>query len=75
MLVLSRRPSQSIIIGGCIKVTVLAITRHHVQLGIEAPQNVSVDREEIHLRKRSEGQRNGAIRSGPVGRRPKRPPG
>lgn len=54
MLVLSRRPSQSIIIGGCIKVTVLTIARHTVQLGIEAPQNVSVDREEIHLRKRSQ---------------------
>jgi carbon storage regulator len=54
MLVLSRRPSQSIIIGGCIKVTVLTITRNQVHLGIEAPQNVSVDREEIHLRKRSQ---------------------
>lgn len=67
MLVLSRRPSQSIIIGGCIKVTVLTITRHHVHLGIEAPQNVSVDREEIHLRKRSEGSGRG-----PAPRRPKR---
>jgi carbon storage regulator len=69
MLVLSRRPSQSIIIAGCIKVTVLTITRHHVHLGIEAPQNVSVDREEIHLRKRSENSRS---RPGP--RRPKRMP-
>jgi carbon storage regulator len=68
MLVLSRRPSQAIIIGGCIKVTVLTITRHQVHLGIEAPQNVSVDREEIHLRKRSQGGPSGAS----VPRRPKR---
>jgi carbon storage regulator len=71
MLVLSRRPSQSIIIGGCIKVTVLTITRHHVQLGIEAPQNVSVDREEIHLRKRNEPQHSEASRRA-AARRPKR---
>lgn len=51
MLVLSRRSQQSVLIGGRIKVTVLNITHSYVELGIEAPAHIAVDREEIHLRK------------------------
>jgi carbon storage regulator len=54
MLVLSRRSRQSVFIGGQVKVTVLTISPKQVQLGIEAPPQVSVDREEIHLRKQAQ---------------------
>ena len=47
MLVLSRKLSQSIIIGDNIRVTVVKIDRNHIRLGIEAPSNVSIYREEI----------------------------
>ena len=52
MLILSRRFRQSVVIGGRVKVTVVAIEANHVELGIQAPQHIAVDREEIHLRKR-----------------------
>jgi carbon storage regulator len=51
MLVLSRRLNQSIVIAGEVRVTVLAISPGRVELGVEAPRQVRVDREEIHLRR------------------------
>ena len=51
MLVLSRRLNQSIVIGGAVRVTVLAITPSRVEIGVEAPREITVDREEIHLRR------------------------
>ena len=48
MLVLSRNNSQTICIGEDIRITVLRIVgSHRVSLGIEAPDDVRVDREEI----------------------------
>ena len=54
MLVLSRRLNQSIVIAGEVRVTVLAITPSRVELGVEAPRQITVDREEIHLRRQVE---------------------
>jgi carbon storage regulator len=51
MLVLSRRLNQAIVIGGEVRVTVLAITPSRVEIGVEAPREIMVDREEIHLRR------------------------
>jgi carbon storage regulator len=48
MLVLCRRAGESIIIGNReIKITVLGNDRHEVRLGIDAPKDVSVHREEV----------------------------
>jgi len=58
MLVLSRRLNQSIVIGGAVRVTVLAITPSRVEIGVEAPREIMVDREEIHLRRQVEGARS-----------------
>ncbi len=61
MLVLSRRLNQSIVIGGEVRVTVLAISPSRIELGVEAPRQVTVDREEIHLRRQFEvGSGNGS---------------
>jgi carbon storage regulator len=54
MLVLSRRQSETIVIGDNIRVQVLEISGGRVRLAIEAPGNVSVDREEIWQRKQLE---------------------
>jgi carbon storage regulator len=51
MLVLSRRLNQAIVIAGEVRVTVLAISPSRVELGVEAPRQIAVDREEIHLRR------------------------
>jgi len=58
MLVLSRRLNQAIVIGGAVRVTVLAITPSRIELGVEAPREIMVDREEIHLRRQVEGDRS-----------------
>lgn len=49
MLVLTRRVNESIVIGNDIVVTVLEIQRDSIRLGIKAPHNVDINREEIHL--------------------------
>jgi len=47
MLVLSRKLNEKIVIDGGIVVTVVKIDRNQVRLGIEAPGNVRIFREEI----------------------------
>jgi carbon storage regulator len=47
MLVITRKPDQSIVIGGEIEVVVLAITKEGVRLGIKAPRSVQVHRMEV----------------------------
>lgn len=48
MLVLSRKKNESIIINNDIVVTVVEIRGDKVRLGIVAPKNVSVHREEVY---------------------------
>jgi len=47
MLILSRRPGDAILIEGGIRLVVIACDRRGVRLGIEAPNDVSIVREEI----------------------------
>jgi carbon storage regulator len=47
MLVLSRKPHQGVCIGDHIHITVLSIERGRVKLGIEAPDEVRIDRDEL----------------------------
>lgn len=47
MLVLSRKLGEKIIIGDNIVVTVVKIDRNQIRIGIEAPHEISVYREEI----------------------------
>lgn len=48
MLVLSRHPGEGITIGHAIKVTVLSVAGDKVRIGIEAPPDVQVHREEVY---------------------------
>jgi len=47
MLVLSRYPEESVMIGDTVKVTVLEVHGDKVRLGITAPSDIPVHREEI----------------------------
>ena len=49
MLVLTRRPGQSVYIGDDIKVTLVEIKGNQVRVGIDAPSSVRIFREEIYL--------------------------
>jgi len=48
MLVLSRHVEQSIMIGDDIEVKVIRISGDTVRLGIQAPKNISVHRQEVY---------------------------
>jgi carbon storage regulator len=64
MLVLSRKRDESIIIDGTIRITVVSIRGNQVRLGFEAPESVSIFREE--LCRRDDESRGAAISSGAV---------
>jgi carbon storage regulator len=51
MLVLTRRVGETIVIDGEIQVTVVSVKGDRVRLGIVAPPDVTVDREEVHRRR------------------------
>jgi carbon storage regulator len=60
MLILSRRPRESVRIGNNIRITLLGFKGGQARLGIEAPPDVVVDREEVHLRKIEESKQGDA---------------
>lgn len=56
MLLLTRKKGESILIGDDIKITVIELMGDKVRLGIEAPRDLSVYREEIYLSIKEENQ-------------------
>ncbi len=54
MLVLTRKVGEKLVIGNSIRISVVSIGPGRVKLGIEAPADVTIDREEIHERKQFE---------------------
>ncbi len=59
MLVLSRRIGETVIIGDNIKFTVLGIQGNQVRLGIDAPREVEVHRQEIFEKIKAERNNDG----------------
>ena len=54
MLILTRRVGETLMIGDEVTVTVLGVKGNQVRIGVNAPKNVSVHREEIYERLRQE---------------------
>lgn len=50
MLILTRRVSEEVMIGDDIKIKILGVKGNQVRIGVAAPEDVSVHREEIYQR-------------------------
>ncbi len=50
MLILTRRNGESLMVGDSVKLTVLSVKGNQVRIGIDAPREVAVHREEIYIR-------------------------
>lgn len=67
MLILTRRVGETVMIGEDVSVTVLRVKGNQVRLGVNAPKNVSVQREEIFERMKLESGDEGARAEGRSG--------
>lgn len=63
MLILTRRVGETVMIGDYVTVTVLGVKGNQVRVGINAPKDVAVHREEIYERIKREQQ--GTVAPGP----------
>ena len=63
MLILTRRVGETVMIGNDVTVTVLGVKGNQVRVGINAPKNVAVHREEIYERIKREQQGEGSDES------------
>ncbi len=69
MLLLTRRVGEKLIIGDDVTVTVLGVKGNQVRIGIEAPRNISINREEIYKRIQKEKEALNAAKVRVVGHR------
>lgn len=58
MLILTRRPGETIRIGEDIWVQVIAVNGSQVRVGVQAPREIVVDREEIALKRAADAVRH-----------------
>jgi carbon storage regulator len=49
MLILTRKPGESVYIGDDIKITIVEIKGHQIRVGVDAPREMRIYREEIYL--------------------------
>ncbi len=60
MLILTRRVGETLMIGDAVTVTVLGVKGNQVRIGITAPKDVAVHREEIFQRLHKDDEAGGA---------------
>ena len=58
MLILNRKPGESIIIGEDIEITVLEVEENRVKIGIDAPRDINILRKEIYIDIREETKKS-----------------
>jgi carbon storage regulator len=59
MLILTRRVGETLMVGDDVTVTVLGVKGNQVRIGVNAPKDVAVHREEIYDRIRKENETGG----------------
>ena len=62
MLILTRRVGETVMIGNDVTVTILGVKGNQVRVGVNAPRDVAVHREEIfeHIKREEGGEGSGA---------------
>jgi carbon storage regulator len=63
MLILTRRVGETVVIGNDVDVTVLGVKGNQVRLGVKAPREVTVHREEIYKRIKEEAAQAPAVQA------------
>ncbi|WP_035041805.1 carbon storage regulator CsrA [Desulfovibrio sp. X2] len=56
MLILTRRPGESIHVGDTMKITVLSVKGKQIKIGLEVPDDVPVYREELYVKVREQNR-------------------
>jgi carbon storage regulator len=74
MLILTLRPGETVHIGDTIVVTLAGVERNRARVGVHAPREISIDREEVRAAKKDGGEPNAHKRPRRSPRRDRRPP-
>lgn len=64
MLILTRRVNETVMVGNDVTITILGVKGNQVRIGVNAPKDVAVHRQEIYERIQNEGKEGGEAKSG-----------
>lgn len=56
MLILTRKSGEKLMVGDDVEITVLGVKGNQVRVGVSAPKNIAVHREEVYIRIQNEKQ-------------------
>lgn len=61
MLILTRKAGETIVVGDNVFITILGVSKGVVKIGIEAPREVLVNRQEVHNKIQDERKQRGEV--------------
>lgn len=61
MLILTRKPEETLVIDKSIRVRIMSVNGNQVRIGIDAPKDIEIDREEIFLAKQKSREESNTL--------------